>query len=83
MLGASLVESIDGCLPSCLRPRRDNERLIVPQSVGKLANAWNTCLFRMIVYTKLALPVVFFLNTINSATVDCKLITNYHQTGTE
>ena len=57
MLGASLVESSDGCLPNCLRPRRDNERLIVPQSVGRLAKAWNTCLLRIIVYTKLALPI--------------------------
>lgn len=83
MLGASLVESIDGCLPSCLRPRRDNERLIVPQSVGKLANAWNTCLFRMIVYTKLALPVFFFktqltrqLLTVNLSRITIKLVLN-------
>lgn len=39
MLGASLFESTEGWRPSCFRPRRDKERLIVPQSVGKLANA--------------------------------------------
>lgn len=58
ILGASLTESTDGCRPSCFRPRRDNERLMVPQSVGKLASAWNTCLLRMMVYTKLALPSI-------------------------
>ena len=30
--------------------------LIAPQSVGRLAKAWKTCLFRMTVYTKLEFP---------------------------
>lgn len=58
MLGASLIESTEGWRPSCFRPRRDKERLIVPQSVGKLANAWNTCLLRIMVYTRFALPTI-------------------------
>lgn len=49
ILGASLVDSTDGCLASCFLPRLERDRLIVPQSVGRLASAWKTCLLRIIV----------------------------------